>query len=446
MSVIPLLVSIFLFSIYFPHIARVPFSKLEIILFFSVSVVIAIVGFFVAKQIVDSIITISTEAQNIAKGQIDTTISVDRQDEIGDLSNALNQLTGRIRDNMDELRNYGERTREINAEINKRVIILSGLLQISNLITQGSDLNDIFAITVSKLSQLKNSAWTLLVLQDANGELRINSFYGLGDFQLESLRETFCKRVFDIVILHKGGLTVGKDAKDQQILDIKEFFMTDNIMLMPVLRHAKIIGFLGMGNSHEDGAYTNEDLELLILFAKQLAIGIENDYLTNRISRLEVKDPLTGIYNKSFVVNRLAEEIKRAIIYQRPCAFLIASIDKFQDFAHACGELAKEEALKKVATILSDSISEIDRVARYADTAFAIVLPEKNKKQTMEFSENLRKKVESHFAKESEAVRRFTLSIGVSENPIDGSCAEDLITKAEQLLATAQKATNTVKS
>ena len=73
---------------------------------------------------------------------------IENMDELGDLGQALNEMTKRIRGNMDELKGYSEKTTEINFEIQKRVLVLSSLLQVSSLISQGAKLEEIFKITV----------------------------------------------------------------------------------------------------------------------------------------------------------------------------------------------------------------------------------------------------------------------------------------------------------
>ncbi|MDD5618244.1 MAG: GGDEF domain-containing protein, partial [Candidatus Omnitrophica bacterium] len=243
---------------------------------------------------------------------------------------------------------------------------------------------------------------------------------------------------------NKNGLVVSKKQSDAKSSEIQNMFNTMNSILMPVFRHSRVVGFLGVGTSHPQTEYTNDDAELLVVFAKQISIAIENDYLINRLQKLEIKDALTGLYNKNFIVNRLDEEIKRAVIYQRPCALLLLSIDNFKEFSNSAGELASEDVLKKVSKALEKSCREIDKVARYGDSEFAVILPEKNKKQSVILAEEIKRKIEEFFAKENKA--GLTVCGAISENPIDGACAKDLVQKAESLLTSAKQEKNVIKS
>jgi diguanylate cyclase (GGDEF)-like protein len=77
-------------------------------------------------------------------------------------------------------------------------------------------------------------------------------------------------------------------------------------------------------------------------------------------------------------------------------------------------------------------------VGRVGDNDFAIVLPERNKRQAQEIAEDIRKKIEFAFSEESDARKKLTVSGGVSENPLDGIDAEELIVKAADLIKFAK--------
>jgi diguanylate cyclase (GGDEF)-like protein len=180
-------------------------------------------------------------------------------------------------------------------------------------------------------------------------------------------------------------------------------------------------------------------LELLDIFAKQISIALENNLLMHRVETLEIKDALTGLYNEGFIRNRLQEEIKRAISYQRPCSFVILNLDNYQKYRQEFGTLQAEAILKRVSIIIRDSVTEIDRVGRTGGNEFAIVLPEKNKRKAQDTAEDIRKKIEFTYMEERDPTKRLTISGGVSENPLDGITAEELINKARELVEVAKK-------
>ena len=115
-------------------------------------------------------LSVTSEAKMIAEGDVTRKMNVCDDDEVGDLGNALNKLTQRIRSNMDELKVYGERTTEINLGIQKRVVVLSSLLQISSQIAQAEKLDDVLKIAVEKARFLANSDLAYLFFREDKQE------------------------------------------------------------------------------------------------------------------------------------------------------------------------------------------------------------------------------------------------------------------------------------
>jgi len=438
MSILPFLVCIYLVSNYI--LPKFGF-KVDVIVSLSISVFIAIIGLLVIKEIFDRLTSVAAHAKSIAKGNINSRLEIKDRDEVGELGNVLNQLTQRIRGNMDELKAYSEKTTEINIEIQKKIIVLSNLMQISTFISQGEKLEEILRTAVEKSRLLANSETAFLLFKEENKEFfSVKAADGTNANYLMSVnigpKEDIYNKAFNLnklLILDKNNLLA-----NNLTVDFFTKFQLKNCLAMPIYLRDRVRAVLGIANNKDGFSYTKDDIELLEIFSKQVAIAIENDVLTHRIEKLETKDPLTGLYNKIFIANRLAEEIKRAIIYQRPCVFIIFDIDNFKDFSQKFGLIGAEAALKKIAFLLRESVSEVDRVGRTDDDEFSVIIPEKNKRQGRDIAEEIRKKIQKEFSKDQDSAKHLTISAGVSENPLDGVQAEQLITKAKELLKNAK--------
>ncbi len=440
MSILPLLVCIYLVSNYIlPQFG----FKADITASVILSIIIAVIGFMVIKEVFDRVLSVTSDAKLIAAGDLNRKVGAvsGEEDEVGDLGDALNQLTLRIRSNMDELKAYSERTTEINLEIQKRVIVLSSLLHISSVISQGARLEDILKLTVEKSRLLANSEEAFLLFREEGTDtFFIKTADAPNAPQIAHLRISGQHPLLGKLssVTHPIVIDRKNPVLPELLPQMTRDFNVINLLAVSVYLKGKVMGMLVVGNNREGYVYAKDDLELLDIFAKQIAIAVENDILVHRIEKLEIKDPLTGLYNEMFIRSRLQEEIKRAIIYQRPCAFVLLNVDNFEKYHHSFGLLRSETALKKVASIIRDSVSEIDRVARFGDNEFAIVLPEKNKRKANEIADDVRKRIEFSFSEETDTMLRLTVSGGVSENPLDGVDAQELIAKAKAALNIAK--------
>jgi diguanylate cyclase (GGDEF)-like protein len=440
MSVLPLLILGYLVSY---HILPQKEISFEIIAPVFIVIFIALIGFWVVKEVFDRIVSVSSAAKLIAAGDTSHILEVERPDEVGDLSQALNQLTQRIRSNMDELKNYSEKTTEINLGIQRRIIMLSSLLQVSSLISQGAKLDETLKLAVEKTRLLADSDLACLFFRRENKEeFVLRAADGINaQYLAKVILEPAAGALFDRLITSNRPLLLDKQntLPDNIVAAIYDKFRLKNMLAMPVYLRGRVEAVIGIGNARGAFNYSKDDIEALDIFAKQIAIALENDILVHRVEKLEIKDALTGLYNEAFISSRLQEEIKRAVSFQRPCAFIAFDVDNFKRYQQDFGSLQVEAALRKIGSLIRDSVTEIDRVARSADDEFAVVLPEKNKRQAQEVAETIRKKIEFSFSEEENTRRRLTVSAGVSENPLDGVEARELVARARELVAEAKK-------
>ncbi|MDP1853599.1 MAG: sensor domain-containing diguanylate cyclase, partial [Candidatus Omnitrophota bacterium] len=343
---------------------------------------------------------------------------------------ALKQLTLRIKDNMQELKKYSEETKEINLEINRKVIALSGLLQVSSFISEGEEISEILDLSMEKMVEIGDTNLAFLLLQE--GEvLLLKSAYGTGAERLLNKKFKLVENNLFAKLTReaKSFLLDNNTLKNRMVLEFEQEFGVKDAFIAPLFIHGRIAGLVGVGNNKRF-AYRSDEFKLIDIFIKQIDIALENDILMHKVKNLEVKDNLTSLYNESFVRIRLDEEIKRAIIYQRPCAFVIFGIDGYEELCQNLSLPEIELILKRIAVIIRESISDIDKAAKFGEKEFAIVLPEKNKKQAQNIGETIKERIEYLFKNDPDKCKRITVSVGVAENPIDGVNGAELIAKA----------------
>ncbi len=257
----------------------------------------------------------------------------------------------------------------------------------------------------------------------------------------DNAKRTYEVEVLSTEILEESIIDGVKVTKFKQIVKqtdmptMKDFiddYGVRNVCFLPVSLKNELVGLLVLGNNLTDFVYQKDDLELINIFEKQIAIAIENDWLAKQAENLAVRDKLTGLYNEKYIKNCLKEEIKRAIMYQRPCSVIILNIDDFGIYKKNNGELAAESILKKIAKIIDGNITDIDKAARSDEDIFTLVLPEKNKGEALKLSEKIEKQIEG-FPFPGEKIQpggKLTVSCGVSANPIDGLTVTDLLNAA----------------
>jgi two-component system cell cycle response regulator len=130
--------------------------------------------------------------------------------------------------------------------------------------------------------------------------------------------------------------------------------------------------------------------------------------------RLSVTDPLTGVYNRRYLMEQLPREIDRAARYGRELAAIMCDVDFFKKINDTHGHLAGDEVLKWFGSMLRSGVRASDWIARYGGEEFVIVLPETNVGNASIAAEHLRKHICERPFKIGDQEITVSASFGVS--------------------------------
>lgn len=150
-------------------------------------------------------------------------------------------------------------------------------------------------------------------------------------------------------------------------------------------------------------------------------------------------DPLTRLYNRGYLNDRLREEVVRCSRKREPFSVVLLDIDHFTRVNAEHGQQAADEILRGVASMLKSSCRGSDAVCRFAGPVLAIVLADTPISGAKIFAENVRKAVESHGFAIPGGSLRITVSLGIAEFPTDGDGVEALLAQADHALMNAKE-------
>jgi len=163
-----------------------------------------------------------------------------------------------------------------------------------------------------------------------------------------------------------------------------------------------------------------------------------------RLAEGAFQDPLTGLYNRRHLDERLAAELAAAQRHGRSVSMILVDIDHFKQVNDAHGHLAGDEALKMIAFVLRGAVRKEDVLARYGGEEFCVIARETPLEGARALAERIRRAVErSHFTWEGEELG-VTVSIGVTASPGPAEVAQarterDLYALADRALYAAKQ-------
>lgn len=159
---------------------------------------------------------------------------------------------------------------------------------------------------------------------------------------------------------------------------------------------------------------------------------------SEKILYLSRHDPLTGLYNRRYLVEKLEEARLRTRRNGVGYSTIMIDIDNFKKFndlhGHECGDLV----LKTVATGMSESLRATDSVGRWGGEEFLILLPETDSAGAFELGERIRQRIEGSSAKYREKELKVTITVGVAACRDGDEEIDDCIRRADEALLTGK--------
>src|SRR5580765_1156943 len=95
----------------------------------------------------------------------------------------------------------------------------------------------------------------------------------------------------------------------------------------------------------------------------------------DRIGELAVRDELTGVYNRRYLMDSLAREQSRAERAGTPFAVCLLDIDHFKSINDRFGHAAGDSVLKEFSRLVPSELRAVDVYGRFGGEEFLLILP-----------------------------------------------------------------------
>ncbi len=152
---------------------------------------------------------------------------------------------------------------------------------------------------------------------------------------------------------------------------------------------------------------------------KEISIRIETEAALRKIQaelqRLAMTDALTGLFNRRHFNQVAAEEISRALRYQRPLSVMLFDIDFFKRVNDNFGHRSGDGVLAMIARITLEVLRATETSARWGGEEFIVLLPETSAVAAAAVAERLRHKIEEAVFPTEQGPVKVTASFGVSD-------------------------------
>ncbi|MCC6245136.1 MAG: GGDEF domain-containing protein [Gemmatimonadaceae bacterium] len=146
-----------------------------------------------------------------------------------------------------------------------------------------------------------------------------------------------------------------------------------------------------------------------------IGLVLDLDRAQTELARLASRDPLTGVFNRGFFMERLEAEAGRHFRTGDPLTLVMLDADHFKSINDTFGHTTGDRALVAIATTCESQMRATDVFARYGGEEFVALLPATSRSEGAAIAERIREAVASlHLTADDGRAIPLTVSVGIS--------------------------------
>jgi diguanylate cyclase (GGDEF)-like protein/PAS domain S-box-containing protein len=135
--------------------------------------------------------------------------------------------------------------------------------------------------------------------------------------------------------------------------------------------------------------------------------------LRKEIAHLKEVDPLTGLYNRQYFLQAIAEAIAKAVKAAGDSTLLYVELDDLEAVTASVGIPATDRVLVEISKLVQQGLGQLGAAARFSDHVFTVLLEMDDLEKANGLAEDLRRAIEAHVFEVDGKTVMTTCTIGV---------------------------------
>lgn len=308
-------------------------------------------------------------------------------------------------------------------------------MMVENLIQQyistSLEIEQLTGLILESLSEaLVVNLCSLMVVSDSK---KSGFFYDSRSTYDNSSLEFFNHCIEDGTILGRYK-NLKKPLLDNQVDGTKYSFLGDikiqSLMIYPLINQKEWLGMLIVGKNTPN--YFEENSAFFGRITAHFMIAINNAKSYTLMEDMAMKDGLTSIYNRTYLMNSLNEEVSKALHQGCSISVILFDIDKFKSVNDTYGHIFGDEVIRYCASIANEiAKAEGGYAARYGGEEFVLVHKGKTLQELKNIAQKLQDEIKNHGIPFEGRDIFVNVSIGIAQYPQMSKSSVELLHKAD---------------
>lgn len=202
-------------------------------------------------------------------------------------------------------------------------------------------------------------------------------------------------------------------------------------VILPMRGIEGVYGFVVFSNKVVGGGYTDREIDYLVRLIRFFSVGLQNT-LNHHSSITDLK---TGLFNHSYFVKRLEEELFRGRRYKTPTSLILMDVDFFKTLNDTYGHLAGDIILREIARVMKNKLRVEDVLSRFGGEEFTLLLPATPPSTALEIAERLRTAIANTETVYEKDKLKITMSLGCcTSTPLEHLSPTEILKRADLAL------------
>ncbi len=371
-----------------------------------------------ARNIVTPLARLAGRARGIAHNDFSTRLALQRDDELGELANAFDQMSDRL---------------------GRQFASLTALSEIDRLILSTPDTAQVIRTVLERLGEVVSADLVSVTLLDHDNPNHARTYFrAAGDeAALAMARHDMGAADHEALEATSAGHWLAVLSSAPTYLTYLRQEGARTAYVQPIVWRGAVCGALALGYRTESSLSEDERRQAREL-ADRVAVAVSSAWRDEQLYVQAHFDPLTALPNRLLFKDRLGQEIARSQREGLRFGLLFVDLDHFKTVNDSFGHTTGDAILREAARRISGCVRASDTVARLGGDEFTVMLTNlQGAQEAWAIAEGIVESLSREFQVNGQQCF-LSASLGIASYPGDGTTAEELLKSADTAMYRAK--------